>query len=262
MRRSTGALLELEAARFATAALSVYLPVDRRPLDARLLLRSVAGAEIEALRLPDGVRPPPGLGAELDAVADRLQGLHFDCPAIAVFSHAGTGFFRLWRLAFPLRARLRYRRRLDLDPLREQLQRRPPALVVVADKEGARMLSVVLGEVAELGRMAGAPVSRHKQGGWMAARLQRREDAHAHANLAAVAAATSRILGGGFYRSLHLDGPPEARAHLARQLDATAGAALAREIAKSTPRSGSCLAATVRRTRERPGEHKEVRHGA
>lgn len=209
---------DLQAMSFADLALSAYLaPGAGATFDARYhrtALKELAhrtetvlgDPELAALRrdLPDALayldqlRPPPGL-------------------ALALFCCTPAGLFRVWRLPADIEAELRIGRRLHLAPIRRLLELHPPALIVVADKERARLFASLLDQVEELAEEEGEPVGRHRQGGWSATTYQRREDAHARANLQAVADLLSRA-DTDFYKRVYLAGPSEARAELLRLL--------------------------------------------
>ncbi len=207
---------ELETAVFKRPVLSLYLPLPRGRPNWRALVDHVLEAEFE--------NPPQELVEELQEVVAELGRRHFECPALAVFSSRLLGIFRLWRLPDPVLPRLAWAGWFDLEPIRAQLERRPPALVVVADKEGARVFSAVLDQIEELLDLEGVEVSRHRQGGWSAADFQRHEDEQARANLKNTARAVGRFLERGFYRRLILVGPPEAQAELERLLSPRARA--------------------------------------
>ncbi|HZU17381.1 MAG TPA: Vms1/Ankzf1 family peptidyl-tRNA hydrolase [Candidatus Dormibacteraeota bacterium] len=209
----------LEAAVFGRPVLSLYLPLPSGRPNWRALVGQVAEAEFE--------NPPGDLAEELEGVIAELEQRHFECPGLAVFSCRSLGIFQLWRLPEPVPPRLAWAGWFDLEPIRAQLERRPPTLIVVVDKEGARVFSAVLDQTEELLNLEGIEVSRHRQGGWSAADFQRHEDEQARANLASAARAVERLLDRGFHRRLVLAGPPEARAELERLLSPRARAAVA-----------------------------------
>ena len=141
---------------------------------------------------------------------------------------------------------------LDLAPIRLQLFEHPPALAVVVDKRHARLYALVLDELTEVGHLEGLPIRRHKQGGWSAKALQRRQDEHARGNLNEVAAAVSGLLERDGYRRLILAGPPEARCALKGLLPAQALKLLAAEGSVPMYANGNELAARLRSLDHQP----------
>jgi len=206
----------LEAAVFERPVLSLCLPLPRGRPNWRALVDQVVEAEFE--------NPPGELAEELEGVIADLEQRHFECSGLAIFSSRPLGIFQLWRLPEPVPPRLAWMNWFDLEPIRAQLERRPPTLIALVDKEGARLFSAVLDQTEELLAVEGVEVSRHRQGGWSAADFQRHEDEQARANLASAARAVERLLSRGFHRRLVLAGPPEARAELERLLSPRARA--------------------------------------
>jgi Bacterial archaeo-eukaryotic release factor family 10 len=243
-RVSIQVLAGLSALRFPGLALSAYLPTD--PGAGRgyygAVLDDLARADRHKL---DG-RERSALRREVPAIVAALEKRRFDSPAVAVFSSRPQEFLRIWRLVEPLPARLAVAGALDLAPLRLQLFERPPALAAIVDKRQARLYSLVLDELTEVGHVEGLPIRRHKRGGWSATALQRRQDEHARGNLGEVAATVSGLLERGGYRRLILAGPPEARCALKGMLPAPALKALTAEGAIPMYASGNELASRLR----------------
>jgi hypothetical protein len=243
-RVSLQVLAELSALRFPELALSAYLPTDPGAGHGyyAALLDELTRADWHKL----SGRERTALRREIPAIVAALEKRRFDGPAVAVFSSRPRGFVRIWRLLEPLAGRLAVAEALDLAPMRLQLFEHPPTLAAIVDKRQARLYALVLDELAEVGRVEGLPIRRHKQGGWSAAALQRRQDEHARGNLGEVAAAVSGLLRRDGYRRLILAGPPEARGALKGLLPAPALKALAAEGAIPMYASGNELAARLR----------------
>jgi hypothetical protein len=241
---SLQAITELAALRFPELALSAYLPTDPGSGHGyyRTLLDDLARADLHEL----SGRERSALEREARAVVSALEKRRFDCPAVAVFSSRPHVLLRIWRLAEPLPGRLAVGDALDLAPIRLQLLEHPPALVAIVDKTRARLYALVLDELAEVGEVEGLPIRRHRQGGWSATALQRRQDEHARGNLAEVAATVSGLLERSGYRRLILAGPPEARCALKGLLPAQAQRLLAAEGSIPMYASGNELAARLR----------------
>ena len=218
------ALSGLAELRFPELALSAYLPADRGAGRAyyRKVLADLVAADLHKLSAAER----SALERELPAVVGALEKHRFACPAVAVFSCRPRGLLRIWRMAQHVPGRIALGEELDLAPIRLELFERPPALAVVVDKHRARLYALAGAELKEISRVEGRPIRRHRQGGGFggrsAAALQRREDEHARANVAEVAAAAAELLHRGHYRRLILAGPEEARARLKQQLPASA----------------------------------------
>lgn len=234
----------LGALRFPELALSAYLPADQGSGRNyyRALLDDLARADLH--KLTEAERD--AMGRELPRVVAALAKHRFDCPAVAVLSCQPRGFVRLWRLSRPLPGRVAVAEWLDLAPIRLQLFEHPPALAVVVDKHQARLYALVLDNLSEARRLEGLPIRRHKQGGWSATALQRRQDEHARSNLVDVAGAVTEVLGRDGYRRLILAGPTEARTELKSLLPAPALRLLVAEGSFPMYASGNELFARLR----------------
>lgn len=243
-RVSPQALTELAALSFPELALSAYLPTDPGAGHGyyRALLDDLVRAELHKLTEPERA----ALRRETAAVVAALDKHRFECPAVAVFSCRPRGLLRIWRLVEPLAGRLAVADVLDLAPVRLQLYAHPPALAAIVDKHRARLYSLVLGDLVEVGRVEGLPIRRHKQGGWSATALQRREDEHTRGNLSEVAEMVVRQLERDGQRRLILAGPPEARCALKALLPASALGLLTAEGALPMSATGNDLAGRLR----------------
>jgi hypothetical protein len=241
---SLNALHALAERRFPELALSAYLPTD--PGSGHNYYPTLIDDLVKADAHKFSNRERAALRRELPRVAATLEKHRFDCPAVAVFSCRPRGFMRIWRLVDPVPGRMAMADVLDLAPIRLQLFRHPPTLAAVTDKHQARLYGLVLGEIAEVVQVKGVPIRRHKQGGWSATALQRRQDEHARWHLADVAGTVAALLNGGGYRRLIVAGPTEARAELKDRLAAPALKMLVAEGALPLYASGNELAERLR----------------
>jgi hypothetical protein len=208
--------VEPQLAAAGDRTLSLYLPVRAEGFESeyyKLLLNHLTARYEGRLDKKDEALLRSELGrlrTHLDLV--RPAGV----PAIAAFSREPARLLTLIRLPESVEARLEIGPPL-LEPLELILRRHPPALVVVVDKEEARIFASVLGEVVPLEHLTGQEV-RHSRGGTSAASNQRKADNRTRANLKrAVEAVEKRVEAGGFERLL-VAGPEEARAGLVRAL--------------------------------------------
>jgi Bacterial archaeo-eukaryotic release factor family 10 len=198
-------------------ALSVYLPVRAEGFDARhydLVIGHVLRRYRD--RLSDEEREViereiPRVRARIDLV--RPAG----SPALAAFADEKAGLLELIRLPAEIETRLEVGPLL-LAPIERLLERFPPALIVVVDKEEARVFGAVLGEVFPLEHLVGRDVKRHKAGGSSALSNQRKADNRAKANLTQFVSTIEREMRARSYQSIYIAGPPAARAEFERLL--------------------------------------------
>jgi hypothetical protein len=198
-------------------ALSVYLPVRAEGFDARhydLAMGHIVRKYRDRLGVEDREvmeREIPRVRAELELV--RPAG----SPALAAFADEPAGLLELIRLPVETETRLEVGPLL-LAPIERLLERFPPALIAVVDKEEARAFGAVLGEVIPLDHQIGKDVKHHKAGGTSALSNQRRAENRARANLTAFVSTVEREMRAGSYQRLYLAGPDEARAEFERLL--------------------------------------------
>jgi Bacterial archaeo-eukaryotic release factor family 10 len=236
--------------RFPELALSAYLPTDRGAGHNyyRALLDDLAGTDLHELDEAERV----ALDRELPAVLAALAKRRFSCPTVAVFSCLPRELMHTWRMSDAIPGRIAVADALDLAPIRLQLFEHPPALAVVVDKRQARLYALVLDELVEVGQLEGVPIRSHRQGGWSATALQRREDERVRGNLSEVAGVVADLLERNGYRRLILAGPTEARAELKALLPAPALKLLSAEGAVPMYAAGNELAERLRHLDHQP----------
>ena len=197
----------------SSRALSLYLPVRAEGFDAHhyeLVLNHLADRYRE--RLDDSERE--ALDTELARVRTHLSMIRpAGCPAVAVFADERAGLLEVIRLPERMEARLEVGPLL-LAPMERFLERYPPALVVVADKEEARTFAVVLGEVVALQHLTGADVKHTRAGGTSASSNQRKADNTTRANLRKLVKLIDQDMRRGSFARIFLAGPEEARSDL------------------------------------------------
>ena len=137
------------------------------------------------------------------------------CPALAGFGDEPAGLLELIKLPSETEARLEVGPLL-LVPIERQLERFPPALIAVVDKEHARLFAAVLDDVYPLEEVHGVEVRRNKAGGTSAPSNQRKADNRTRSNLEKVIDVIGREVQSGAYRRIFVAGPQEARAELER----------------------------------------------
>lgn len=201
--------------RASDRALSVYMPARAEGFDLRHYDIEIGQLRRRYMdRLDD---------EERDIMERELMRLreHFvvvkpaGCPAIAGFADDQIGLLELVKLPVEAEARLDVGPLL-LAPIERQLERFPPALVVVVDKEDGKLFAAILDEVYPIAHVKGVEVKHHKAGGTSAASNQRKADNRTKANMEAVLHAVEREVKTGEFLRLFVGGPEEARAELER----------------------------------------------
>jgi hypothetical protein len=198
-------------------ALSVYLPVRSEGFDARHY-DLVIGHMVRRYRDRLDVEGREVMEREIIRVRAHLDLVRpAGSPALAAFADEPAGLLELIRLPVETETRLEVGPLL-LAPIERLLERFPPALVAVVDKEEARAFGSVLGEVVALDHVIGGEVKHHRAGGTSALSNQRRAENRAKANLTSFVRTIQREILAGGYRRLYLAGPDEARAEFERLL--------------------------------------------
>ncbi len=160
-----------------TPILSLYLNVDphgRTADESRLCLR-----QLLAQAAGQGVVP-----ADVERI-ERFFDHEYNRQgrSVACFSHAETGFWRVYTPLVPIDDFVFVGQRPYITPLSDILDEYERFGVITVDREGARAFIYHLGELEDSAGTMGAEVKRHKQGGWGAQKLQRHEDGEARHNL-------------------------------------------------------------------------------
>jgi hypothetical protein len=196
-------------------ALSVYLPARREGFDIRHYdreLRELTRRYQDRL----GVEERKIMERELRRLREHLEVVKpAGSPALAGFADEPAGLLELITLPMETEARLEVGPLL-LAPIERQLERFPPALIAVVDKERARLFAAVLDEVHPLEQMHGEDVKHTRAGGTSAASNQRKADNRTKANLERVIDAIGHEVRSGVYKRIFVAGPEEARAELER----------------------------------------------
>ena len=199
--------------RASDHALSVYVPARAECYD--LSFYDIEFGQLKRRfrdRLADDEREV--MERELPRIREHLEVVKpAGCPALAGFADEATGVLELVKLPAETEARLQVGALL-LVPIERQLERFPPALIAVVDKEHGRLFAAILGDVHSLGRVKGVDVKHTKAGGTSAPSNQRKADNRTKANLEHVLETIELQIQTGVYKRLYLAGPEEARAEL------------------------------------------------
>jgi len=167
-------------------ALSLYLDTDltqQQKEKCRLVLRELLDRVRESASDQDLARVQRFFDVEYD----------WQARAVALFSSAAQGFWRVYPLPLPLENAAHLGDRLYLTPLTELVGEHERYGIILVDREGARFFSTHMGQIEERSEWVGQDLKRHKQGGFAAARLQRHVDKLAEQNLKLAAEAAARF---------------------------------------------------------------------
>jgi hypothetical protein len=199
--------------RASDRALSVYLPVRAEGYD--LVFYDIEFGHLRRRykdRLDDDEREV--MERELRRLRDHLEVVRpAGCPAMAGFADEPARVLELIKLPAETEARLEVGPLL-LVPIERQLERFPPALIAVVDKEHGKLFAAILDDVYPLGQVRGVEVKHSKAGGTSAPSNQRKADNRTKANLERVLETIEKQMQSGIYKRLFVAGPEEARAEL------------------------------------------------
>lgn len=158
------------------------------------------------------------LEAELPRLRTRLGIMRpAGVAAIAGFAQSDPELLEVLALPLPTDERLEIGDPL-LAPVLRQIEKVPPVLVAVVDKEEAQVFGFILGHTFQITELHGSEVRHSRAGATSAPSNQRKAENRAHANLERVAGLVAGELDGGAYGRLFIAGPQEARAEFERLL--------------------------------------------
>jgi hypothetical protein len=242
-------LLQHLKGRHDHLCLSLYLPsgpgYDPRYYDAQL---KDARASIEATLDDDG---KVALDREMAAVRDFIEGNRPTGISVGIFSCVPCQILDGRRLPQELNRQLAYiGDEFELDPLLAQLERRPPSIVAVVEKDQARLFTVVLEDVEEVGATSGRDVRRGDQDGARERFLQQ-EHQRVHNNIKqAVDWLLAQNLPRRGFQQLYLAGPVQARSEFKRLLPKPWQQAIRGELAVTLDVRNTELADQIRKELE------------
>src|SRR6202171_5091118 len=199
--------------RATNRALSVYIPARAEGFDMRHY--DIEFGQLRRRykdRLDDEEREI--MERELRRLREHLEVVKpAGCAAFAGFGDEPAGLLELVKLPSETEARLEVGPLL-LAPIERQLERFPPALIAVVDKEHAKLFAAILDDVHPITELDGQEVKHTKAGGTSAASNQRKADNRTKANLERVVEIIQRQMQTGLYARLFVAGPEEARSEL------------------------------------------------
>lgn len=192
-------LVGFQSTQKAAPMVSLYLDVDPRHRttdEYRLALRHLLASVDGQANKEDCTRIERFIEKEYD----------WQSRSLVCFSCVAEGFWQAIPLAAPVSDRVVVGQRPYIKPLGDALDTFARYGVVLVDRGGGHLFMFNLGRLESVSGVAGEDIKRHKQGGWAAARFQRREDEAAYRNLKEVAEMTSEFVYGGQVRRLILGG--------------------------------------------------------
>ncbi len=164
---------------------------------------------------------------------------------LALFTASELGLWRCFRLPVPVQDRLIVAERPYLRPLLTLVDEFERYLVLVVDKQMARLFVVYLGEIAEYTELMDEIVPRPKVGGWSAEKHQRHHDMHVLWHVKHAVEATERLWAREHCQWLLIGGTEEPLAELRRLLPKALQERLAGEITAWVNDSANAILARV-----------------
>jgi hypothetical protein len=199
--------------RASDRALSVYMPVRAEGYDNRFYDIEIGKLKRRYKdRLDDEEREI--MERELARLREHLAVVKpAGCPGVAGFADEAASLLELVKLPAETESRLQVGPLL-LAPIERQLERFPPALIAVVDKEHAKLFAAILDDVHPIAELEGQEVRHSKAGGTSAPSNQRKADNRTRANLERVVERIQKQMLAVIYARLFVAGPQEARAEL------------------------------------------------
>jgi release factor family 10 len=203
--------------RASNRALSIFLPARSEGYDARFY-----DIEFRDLlhRYKDRLSPKDRelMEYELRRMRNHVAVVRpAGVPAFAGFADEPRGVLELVKLRDEVEERLEVGELL-VAPILRQLERYPPALIALVDKEHAKTFGSILEEIIPLQHVNGTEVRHTRAGGTSAPSNQRKADNRAKANLENAVKTVEREMATGVYVRLYVAGPEEARTTFERML--------------------------------------------
>jgi peptide chain release factor subunit 1 len=164
---------------------------------------------------------------------------------LAIFTASEPGLWRSFRLPVPVRDRLIIADRPYLRPLLTLVDEFERYLVLLVDKQTARLFVVYLGEIEEYTVLMDELVPRPKAGGWSAEKYQRHHDMHVLWHVKHAVEATERLWMRERCQWLLIGGTEEPLAEVRRLLPKALRERLAGEIAVSVQDAADAVLARV-----------------
>jgi peptide chain release factor subunit 1 len=164
---------------------------------------------------------------------------------LAIFTASEHGLWRSFRLPVPVRDQLIIADRPYLRPLLMLVDEFECYMVLLVDKQVARLFIVYLGEIEEYTELMDELVPRPKAGGWSAEKYQRHHDMHVLWHVKHAVEAAERLWMQEHCQGLLIGGPEEPLAELRDQLPKALHEHLVGEVAASLQDGTDAILARV-----------------
>jgi peptide subunit release factor 1 (eRF1) len=198
--------------------LSVYLDTDPSRGPGRNLKAQVR----EVLQgVKDGsTDDPAALEVEIESIQSVIEALPERPRGLAVFTSQALGLNEVLPLPVAPEPGARWARRLNLRPLLSLLDQYEPTLIILVDKEHARLFRWVLDAVEEIDWFEDDVPGKNAKGGEAQANRQRHHDELVLQHVRRAVEMLTRHIDGERIRRIAIGGPAEVLAHLRRLLPA------------------------------------------
>jgi peptide chain release factor subunit 1 len=208
-------LARLARFRSRDGVLSLYLDFDAVGGERR----KPAAAFVHALKSLDSLDLSPERRARLheeQAGVEDFARKEFVLQgrSVILFSCRPRGLWSVFQLQEPVRPFSRFAERPAVAQLARMVDEYERYLVVLIDKEEARLLSVYLGQADARAHVTDEYPGRNKRGGWAQARYSHHRDAHLHRHVLHVTEALLDELRRQPFDKLLVGGPDEAKSAL------------------------------------------------
>jgi peptide chain release factor subunit 1 len=147
----------------------------------------------------------------VDQIGERPRGL-------AVFSSRELGLFEVLPLAVAPEPAANWSRRVQLRPLLSLLDEHEPTIVILVDKERARIFRWILDSMEEIDGFEDDVPVKHSQGGEAQANFQRHHEEHVLQHVRRAVDALERHAAEEGIRRIAIGGPAEVLGHVRRML--------------------------------------------
>ncbi|HZP40424.1 MAG TPA: hypothetical protein VFD84_02815 [Candidatus Binatia bacterium] len=216
--------LRARAATPESPVLSVYLSLDQsRPENLNREFEAVLTARLRAIEHGLDERAREEFRADAERVRRLVAEIEPRAKTLVAFVDDSAGLFWHDDLAVPLATEVRWEPLPFLRPLLEALDEHERYVVVLVDKERARVVTIRLGEIEDVREALAADEVRHKKASgtdhWRSQmRFQRQDEGHVQAHLKQVIALLEEVAATRPFDRLVLAGPVEATTALGRLL--------------------------------------------
>jgi peptide subunit release factor 1 (eRF1) len=179
----------------------------------------------------DGAEDRQALETEMQTVADYIDRLAERPRGLALFTSGPLGLFEALPLAIAPEPRADWARRVNLRPLISLLDEHEPTIVLLVDKERARIFRWLLDSIEEVASFEDEVPVKHSQGGESQKNFQRHHEEHVLQHVRRAVDALERHAAEDGIRRIAIGGPAEVLSHVRRMFPQQLKSLLAGELA-------------------------------